>query len=151
MAAPVQIQVRRTFAHPADAAYAWLTDFRDDDAEIADAVIEKRHVTQRSADRVVYEGETSVLGARAWAITEVRLRPPLRWEARVLDGPRKGSTTDYELAPRPGGCEVTVTYRFVLADPKRHLALRLAKPLVRRQLSKMWDGFARAMDAQLKR
>jgi hypothetical protein len=149
MRRPVTIRVVRRFPHRPSDAYAWLTDFRDDDAQRTHAVVQKRRVKERSATRVVYEGETSVLGAKAWAVTEVTLHPPLRWEARVTDGPRKGSTTDYVMRERADGCDLAVTYRFVLADTKRHLALRALRPLVKRELARMWDGYTDDMAKEL--
>jgi hypothetical protein len=147
---PVRIRVTRRFPFPRDAAYAWLTDFDDADAGRAGAVVEERRVLERGPRRVVYEGVTQVLGRRSLSTTEVALDPPARWRAVVTKGPRTGSETDYELVPTPDGCRLTVDYRFVLQDPKKHFVLRLAKPLVARDLGKMWDGFGAAMDRELR-
>lgn len=146
---PVTIRLTRRFPHPREAAYAWLTDFQDEDADVAGAVVQARKVVERGPKRVVYDGETEALGARVSSRTEVDLAPPDAWHARVTRGPRTGSATDYRLVPVEGGCELTVTYRFVLRPAGRMLAFRLLKPLVRRELGRMWDGFARAMDADL--
>jgi hypothetical protein len=145
----VVVRVRKEFPVDLPAAYAWLTDIQDDDVERTDAVLAARKVRERSKDRIVYEGETMVLGRRNWAVTEVHLMPPDRWRARVVEGPRLGSATDYHLAPTARGCEITVTYGFVLIDPRRHLLLRIAKPLVRRELVKMWDGFEKDLRREL--
>lgn len=146
---PVPIRVVRRFPGPVENAFAWLTDFEDADAEKAGAVVEMRKVVERSPGRVVYEGETSVLGRRSWSRTEVSLQPPDRWHARVTKGPRTGSDTDYRLVPTPEGCELTVDYRFVLEPKGRMLALRLLRPLVKRDLERMWDGFEAAMRRDL--
>ena len=147
---PVHIRVSRAFPHPRDRAYLWLTDFEEGDVERAKgAVLEKRKVLERAKDRVVYEGETQVLGRRTWSVTEVQLTPPDRWEAKVTKGPRTGSFTHYHLVPEGDGCRITVDYHFVLDDPKRMMLLRLAKPLVKRDLAKMWAGFAEAMRREL--
>ena len=151
MTSPVHIRVTRAFPHGRDAAYAWLTDFEDADAQRAGAVVEMRKVIERSKDRIVYEGETSVLGRRTWSTTEVTLSPPDRWEAEVTHGPRKGSFTHYHLVPKGEGCHITVDYHFLLDDPKRMMLLRIAKPLVKRVLVKMWSGFADAMQRELPR
>lgn len=143
---PVRIRVVRRFPFPRDAAYAWLTDFEDADAARAGAVVEMRRVVARSPGRVVYEGETAVLGRRSWSRTDVALQPPDRWHARVTDGPRTGSETRYHLVPAAeGGCALTVDYDFVLQPKARMLALRVLKPLVKRELEKMWDGFEAAI------
>lgn len=149
MPTPVEIVVERSFRVPPAKAYEWLTDIDDADVERTDAVLESRKVLERAPDRVVYEGETEVLGRRIFGRTEVALRPPDRWEARTVSGPRKGSFTRYHVAPEEGGSRVRVHYHFILDDPTRHVLLRVAKPLVRRELRKMWDGFAAAMEKEL--
>lgn len=152
MRAPVRIVIERTFSVPVADAYAWLTDFRDDDVERAQgAVLRARRVVERSAKRVVYEGETEVLGRRIASTTEVDLAPPDAWEARVTKGPRTGSVTRYRLFPDGAGSRIRVEYGFVLQDGLKHLLLRLAKAKVRRDLARMWDGFAAAMEAELRR
>lgn len=145
---PVRIRVVKRFPHPPDRAYAWLTDFDDADAQRTGAVVVARRVVERAPGRVVYEGETEVLGRRSWARTEVLLSPPDRWTARVVAGPREGSVTSYRLRPVEGGCEIEVAYDFVLKG--KTWLLRLAKPFVARDLRRMWDGYAASMDAELR-
>lgn len=151
MPSPVHVRVIRDFPVPRDEAYAWLTDIQDSDVERAGGVIEARKVVERTPTRIVYEGVTEVLGRRNPSTTEVTLAPPDRWEARVTQGPRLGSRTDYRLVSLPSGTRLTVDYHFVLQDPKRHVLLRLAKPLVAREMRKMWDGFAASMEKELRR
>lgn len=150
MSSPVHVRVVRDFPVPRDDAYAWLTDIQESDVERTGAVIEARKVVERTPTRIVYEGVTEVLGRRNPSTTEVTLAPPDRWEARVTQGPRLGSRTDYRLASIPAGTRLTVDYHLVLQDPKRHLFLRLAKPLVAREMRKMWDGFAASMEKELR-
>lgn len=150
MARHVHIRVERAFAAPRDAAFAWLTDFDEGDAERAGAVIEMRKVVERAKDHIVYEGETAMLGRRSWGVTEVTLHPPDRWEAKVTKGPRTGSFTHYHLVPQgTGASHLTIDYHFILDDPRRMMLLRILKPLVRRELGKMWAGFAEAMEKDL--
>lgn len=149
MRKPVHIHLERRLPHARDAAYAWLTDFDEADVERAGAVVEMRKVVERGPGRIAYEGETSVLGRRSHGRTEVTLQPPDRWEARVVSGPRLGSFTHYRLVPEGAGCFLTVDYHFLVSPSSRHRLLRLAKPLVARELRKMWDGFAAAMDEEL--
>lgn len=145
---PVRIQLTRRFPFAPGVAYPWLTDFQDADAVSAGAVVKKRRVTTREAGRVVYEGETEMLGVKAWSVTEVSLSPPSRWHARVIEGPRVGSQTSYELrADGASGSVLTVTYDFVLRPKVRMLALRVLRPLVARQLERMWGGF----DAEMRK
>lgn len=147
--AHVSILIERRLPHARDAAYAWLTDFEDADAQRAGAVVEMRRVTHRSPARIVYEGEQVVLGRRSTGTTEVTLHPPDRWEARVVAGPRLGSFTHYRLVPDGAGSRLTVHYHLQLDDARRMFLLRLAKPLVKRELSKMWDGFVGSMAGEL--
>lgn len=141
MATPVEITLRRALPAPIAIAYPYLTDIQDTDVDRAGAVIKGRRVRSRSEGGLVYEGETAVLGQKTWSVTQVTLRPPDRWEARVIEGPRTGSSTDYRLVDTADGCELTVVYRFVLADARRMFFLRALKLFVRRELAKMWDGF----------
>ncbi|HUR68001.1 MAG TPA: SRPBCC family protein [Candidatus Thermoplasmatota archaeon] len=152
MPSPVHIRLSREIPAQRDAAYAWLTDFQDSDVDRADAVIEMRKVIERSPTRIVYEGEQVVLGRRSTGTSEVTLHPPDRWEAKVIAGPRTGSFTHYRLVPvGSGASRLTVDYNLIINDPQRHFLLRLAKPLVKRELSKMWDGFEAAMRKELHR
>lgn len=144
------IEITRDIPVAVDAAFAWLTDFREEDAQLAGAVVKKREILERGKDRVVYRGETETLGRASWAVTEVTLRPPARWEARVTDGPRTGSVTEYALVPRGAGSQLRVRYQFAFLEPKTRFLFRLAKPLVRRELGRMWDGYVAAMARDLR-
>lgn len=148
---PIEIRVRQRFPHARDAAYAWLTDIQDDDPQRTGAVLSSRRVVERRKDGLAYEGETEVLGRRVFARTEVTLLPPGRWEARITKGIRTGSTTDYRLEPNGAGCQLIVTYRFVFADARTRIIVRLLRPLVRRALVRMWAGFADDMARELPR
>lgn len=145
----VKIQIVRRFPVPVDRAYAWLTDFEDDDVQRAGAVIQMRRVIVREPGRVVYEGETAMLGVRAPATTEVTFEPPSRWRARVTHGPRTGSVVEYELTPEAGATRLQVTYHFVIRPAFRMVLLRVLRPLVKRELSRMWDGFEAALRQDL--
>lgn len=149
--APTIIRISRHLPHARDAAYQWLTDIQDDDVQRTAAVLVSRRVTLREKDRLVYEGGTQVLGVTTRAVTEVSLQPPEAWEARVLEGPRTGSSTSYRLIPQRNGCRLEVEYRFVFTDAKRAFATRLLRPLVKRSLGQMWDGFAQDMARELPR
>jgi hypothetical protein len=149
VARPVSIHISREIPLPVTDAYAWLTDFQDDDAERAGAVIVHRKVTVREPGRIVYEGETEVMGRRNPATTEVLLAPPDAWEARVIAGPRTGSWTTYKLTPRAGGSRLDVHYRFVHEKPMTMLLLRLVRGRIRRDLERMWSGYETDMRAEM--
>lgn len=146
----VAIPYRRQFPYPLPAVYAWLTDYQDDDAEKAGAIIRRRSVVSREPGRIVLEGELETLGRRAPGRAEVLLHPPDRWEARFLAGPLKGSVYEYRLTPvAPGRTRLDALYRARARRPSRRLLIRLLRPFIRREIHRMWNGFAKAMDADL--
>lgn len=146
---PVHIRIEQEFAHSAAETYAWLTDFDDADDQRAGDVLRSRKVILREPGRIVYEGETEVLGRRIFGRTEIDLHPPNRWEARTVSGPRTGSRTDYVVLSRPGGSLARIDYHFKLQDPTKHMLLSVARILVKRSLKRMWEGFARSMDEEM--
>lgn len=148
MAEPVRVRIVQRFSQPAPQAYAWLTDIQDEDVDHAGAVIKARKVRERAPGRILYEGETEVLGRRTWGLTSVTMAPPDKWEARVVEGPRTGSFTTYDLRPVPDGCELTIDYRFVFDQKKTERLARLLKPLLRMSLKRMWVGYAASMDRE---
>lgn len=146
MPRPVSIRLVRDMPMAVHQAYAWLTDIQDDDvARAKGAVIRQRKVTHRSATRVVYEGETEVLGRRTPSTTEVTLQPPDAWEARVVAGPRLGSWTTYKLTPHGAGSRLEVHYRFLHEKPVTLLIMRLVKGKIRADLERMWEGYEAEM------
>lgn len=149
MPKPVHIRVEQAFGHPPAETYAWLTDIDDADDKRAGDVLRSRKVLSKESNKIVYEGETEVLGRRISGRTEVYLSPPNKWEARTVSGPRTGSRTDYVVLARPGGSMARIDYHFVLTDPKKQMLLSLARVLVRRSLKRMWEGFSRSMDEEL--
>lgn len=145
----VVIRVERRFPVPLAAAFAWLTDYRDDDPKLTGAVQRGRRVLSRSPDKVVYEFELALLGTTSRGTTEVRLFPPDRYEARVVSGHRTGSVYRYALAADGAGCRLSVTYDIVDDRAAIRAVLPLVKPLVARELRKMWDGYAASMEREL--
>jgi hypothetical protein len=147
----VEVRLQRAFRHAPDAAYGWLTDFRADDGAIAGALIEGR-------DRVAREGDVvrmatrikRPLGSVRVREQEVRLFPrERRWESRIVAGYGQGSLHRYQVVPAPEGSALEVRYGFAAASPMRAALLRAGRPLLARQLHRMWDGFEAAMDRDL--
>lgn len=145
----VTLPYARSFPYPVDVAYAWLTDYQDDDPQRTTAVVKRRPVLLRTRDRVVMEGELEMLGARGVGTVEVALHPPDRWVAEIVKGGGKGSIYEYRLTPIPGGCRLDVRYRVRVRRWGSRIRLLLARPLLRRELHRMWDGFAAAMEREL--
>ncbi|MCA1814650.1 MAG: SRPBCC family protein, partial [Halobacteriales archaeon] len=137
---------------PLGPAYAWLTDYQDDDPQRAGAIIKARPVVERTRDKVVLQGHLEVLGRTMSGTADVHLFPPDRWEARFRhkDGGLNGSVYLYKLTPTANGCRLDVDYRFRARRLKSKLRLTLAKPAIRRELDKMWDGFIASMERDLK-
>ena len=147
----VHQRYERDVAHPVDRAYAWLTDYDDDDAQLAGAIIKDRPVLERHPDRVVLRGDLEAVGRRMRGIAEVRLHPPDHWVAHLKD--LKGRTSgvyDYRLEPRPGGSRLIVDYGFVAPKLKHVILFTLGRRRIRRELDLMWDGFFAAMDRDLR-
>ncbi|MGQ0535929.1 MAG: SRPBCC family protein [Methanobacteriota archaeon] len=147
----VDLTIRRDFPHPLPDTFAWLTDYQDDDPSRTDAVIKRRPVVERGDNRYVLDGELEVLGMRPKARVEVTLYPPDHYEARVIEGSGRGTVYLYDLAPTPTGTRLTVRYRFRVRRLKSKIRLWLYRPLIRRELNRMWDGFAQSMAKDLNR
>lgn len=145
----VDITYTRVLPYPVDVAYAWLTDYRDDDHTRTDRVLARRTVAERAPDRVLMDVELDIVG-RTKARAEVRLFPPDRWEARPIGrhGPSKTVYT-YQLEPAPGGSRLTVVYHTRVRNPVRRTVARLMLPVLRARIARMWDGFAAAMAKDL--
>ncbi|HVM46022.1 MAG TPA: SRPBCC family protein [Candidatus Thermoplasmatota archaeon] len=148
-----RMTLRRRFPHPPAAAYAWLTDFDEQDAERAGgAVVGERRVVLRERDRVVVEGVLEVAGRRIPARAEVALLPPDRWRAHIRHA--RGSLVtfnEYHVASDgAGGTVLEVRYHFALSTLRHRLRYWLGgRSILRRELEAMWDGFEAAMAREL--
>lgn len=136
---------------PPKEAYAWLTDYDDGDGQRAGAVISKRQVLQRTEDRVELEEEVDVLGLQRTVRTVVDLQAPGRWQATLHEDGEPGDVYTYRLAegPDPGTRQLTVTYTYAVDSRPQAWLLGLIRPLIRRKIAQMWDGFIEAMVAEL--
>lgn len=144
----VDVAYRRTFPHDVQRVYEWLTDFRDDDPAIAGAIVKGRRVLGREGNVVHLEGHNVNLGRDAKGRAEVHLFPEEhRWEARIVDGARAGSVYTYKLTPtREGHARLEVHYKTCVRRLKGLLLVNLARPAIKREVARMWDGFAEAME-----
>jgi hypothetical protein len=147
----VTIRYERDLDHPLEDAYRWLTDYRNDDADRAGAVIRDREVVERTEDRIVLEGELETLGRRMDGRAEVELDPPDAWTARLYDEKgRRSGVYRYRLEPTEGpGCRLVVDYELVAPKLRHKAMLWIGRPLIRRELATMWDGFVEAMREEL--
>lgn len=146
------IRIARELPLPVDAAYAWLTDYREDDPALAHGVlISKRKILSRTQNIIRMEGEHRAFGRVIPSVYEVTLSSAERaWTSRVVEGPRRGSVTTYRLTPRGAGASrLDVEYSLVHDDASGRFILRFARPLVRRNLVRMWDGYESAMRADV--
>lgn len=147
----VTIPYTRRFPYPVDQAYAWLTDYQDDDPQRTTAVVKRRPVLERTPDKITMEGELEFFGQRGTGIVEVKLHPPDRWVAEIVKGGGRGSIYEYRLTPAEGGSRLDVRYRVRVKRWGSRLRLLLARPLVRREIHRMWDGFEDAMRREMPR
>lgn len=145
----VEIRVVRHLPCSVEQAYAWLTDYRDDDPQRAGALVTHRRVLERTERHAVFEGEHRALGKTVRYRQAVRLDPPAAWRSLVVDGPRAGSRNAYRLEATPRGARLVVEYHLVHAEPATMLLMRLARPLLRRRIVRMWEGYEGALAADL--
>ena len=144
--------IRRRIHHPPPAAYAWLTDFDERDAERAGAIVRERRVVERDGTRLRLEGHLEVAGRGIPSRATVDLAPPDRWHAKLYD--KRGRLymfNDYVVEPDgTGGTRLVVDYHLVLPTLRHRLRYHLGGKLVlRREITRMWEGFEAAMDREL--
>ena len=151
---PVVIHYERDFPYPPEVAYAWLTDYQDHDHERAGAIVKKRIVVRREHDKdgrvveVEFDGELETFGQKTKGRGIVHLHPDeRRWVATLGDKARW--VYEYRLVPTPGGSRILIDYRLGSRRLRRRVLLTIMKPFIRRELDKMWDGFAAAMEKEL--
>ncbi len=145
----IALRYERRLDHGLDPAFRWLTDYRDDDAQRAGAIVQHRRVLERSEDRIVLEGELETLGRAMEGTAVVKLDKPA-WTAHLYDTKgRPSGLYEYKLEPDGSGSRLVVSYRFAAPKLKHKIMLWLSKPLIRRRLDAMWDGFEAAMDEEL--
>lgn len=151
MSGHVVIPFHREFPHPIDAVYAWLTDYSEEDpAHARSVILKERRVLERDERRVLLEVKNVALGQPMVGKAEVSLYPEAhRWEARGL-GRGRGVHYTYQLtALGPSRTRIDVQYSHFVKRWRRRLVMRLSKPLIRRELARMWAGFADAMARDL--
>lgn len=151
MARYVTVEHQRTFHHPLDQVYAWLTDYEKRDAQRAGAVIVSREVVSQDEGRIALDEVISSLGLERSVRTVVELDPPDAWRARVHHTP--GSEPDlfeYQLEPLDDrGCRLTATYRYAVTSFWERLMLKVLARWIDKEIQTMWSGFANAMDREL--
>lgn len=144
----VSLKYERTFPYPIDAAYAWLTDYQDDDPQRAGTLVRKRDVVRRNDREVEVEGWLEVLGRDYEGKAVIHLFPEeKRWVAIIGRG---GWEFHYQLTPLgPHATKLTIDYQMGSRRWTRRLQYRLAKPLIRRHIHRMWNNFDAAMRREL--
>lgn len=150
----VNVHYERDFPYPVDAAYAWLTDYQDDDHTRAGAIIKRRIVVRREVDKdgrpveVELEGELETLGQRTGrGRALVKLWPEeRRWVAELAGG---RWVYEYRLVPTARGSRILIDYRLGSKRWQRRAMLTVLKPFIRREIDKMWDGFSAAMEREM--
>lgn len=147
----VDIPYAREFPHPIGDCFAWLTDYSEADPSLTSAVLKGRRVVERNADRVILEVDNVIAGRPARGRAEVRLFPAEhRYEARSLHGDGGAILYTYELtALGPNRTRLEVHYLTRVRRVWGWLKLTVAKPLAKRDIARMWDGFAASMAKDL--
>lgn len=145
----VRVRYKRRIPYAPDVAYDWLTDYDDQDHERAGAIIQHRTVRERGEDHVILDAQLATVGRSGEGWARVELAPDDHaWTAHLHDTKdRHAGTYEYRLRPAEDGTSSVLEVDYHIGAPKlKHkLMLYLAKPLVRREIDKMWDGFFEAM------
>lgn len=147
----VDIGYTRTFPCTVEQAYAWLTDYDDHDATRAGAIVQDRKVVKRDGNVVWLQGHNVTLGQHAKGLAEVHLFPAEhRWEARIVEGSGRGSVYTYKLhRTRDDRARLEVHYKTRVKRVGRFVVLNLARPAIKREIARMWDGFDAALRQDL--
>jgi hypothetical protein len=145
----VTLRYSRVFPYPLDATYQWLTDYQDDDPARTDRVVKRRPVLKREPGKVTMEGELELFGSFGAGKVEVTLDPPAHYVANIVEGRGRGCVFDYRLTPVAGGTRLDVDYRIRVKRWRSRLRVALGKPLLRREIHRMWEGFAASMGKDL--
>lgn len=145
----VVLPYERLFDAPLADAYAWLTDYQDDDPDRAGhKVVQRRPVVERGKDRFVLDGTIEVAGRTMKGRATVQLYPPDRWVASFPNGTRY----EYQLFPEgPARCRLVVRYRICVRRWSRWLGVLLGRGRILRDIGAMWDNFAASMARDLAR
>ena len=139
----VHFRFQKDLAVPAGYAFAWYTDVREDDTQLA-RHLKGRRIVARGEDSITVDEELELLGRRITARLKMTREPPLRW--RVEADSRHGTATSrYRLEPGPGGC------RLVIESEWRFTSwVRFVLPFFRRRLERELraevDDFAAAVE-----
>jgi len=123
---------------PLDYAFAWLTDFRDDDAKMIGG--KPRKILRRTKRNFVWIQPYTRDGVDKIGVRIVTLRPPDSWHNDVINE-EKESKFDYHLTPVGKSTKLTITakirYKTIKPEKMRELA---------RNLSAEWDKYKAALE-----
>lgn len=145
----VRILYSRSFPCSVAQAYAWLTDYQDDDPRRTHAVQKTRRVVKRTKESVVFEAEIGIGNASIHALADIRLDPPDHWVNTFVGGPLAGSVYDYRLTPDPAGCRLVIVHDIRATRLTTWLRLLVGRGLIRREIHQQWEGFAASMQNDL--
>lgn len=148
----VPVHLERTFRHPPELAFPWLTDYEDADAELAGELVAGRPSVERQGNVVTMTSLIRTPWGVRERIQEVTLDPEARtWESRIDEGYGAGSHHRYRLEPAGQGSRLVIDYGFAAPRLRDALYWRAVRPVLRRKLHRMWDGFEAGMDRELTR
>ncbi|HYK94118.1 MAG TPA: hypothetical protein VEY07_08790 [Thermoplasmata archaeon] len=139
--------IHQTFRAPLRFVYDWCTDFTPSDAKWEGEKYERRILT-RDPNRIVYEDVEWEGNGWFWARTDVRLRPPGRWQMESV-GNRRLSRAEYALRTTRDGR--TVLELRLRRKPSLVPAKKLSKRAREASVSRAWKNFARALESDYRR
>jgi hypothetical protein len=139
---PVRCEIEFQFKAPLKFAYPWCTNFQPIDSKL-----EKEHYTrkiiERTRKRVIFEDLEEMRDGWVLNRTEVKLRPPNRWDADS-HGNRRDAQLHYQLKPLPGKRTQLLLQWTVW--PKTPAAARLTAAKRERSAASGWKNFAAALE-----
>jgi hypothetical protein len=143
MSSPVRVyQIRMTFRAPLRFAYAWCTDYSEEDRKL-EGDPGSRQIIRKGARTVVYEDLNETPHGWMWSRQTVTLHPPDRWTA-TADGNYRTWKLDYSLRELPDG-----RTEFTMRGRRRATPLggrNPSKTALEQELREMWDNLGRALE-----
>jgi hypothetical protein len=125
---------------PIGYAYAWCTDFRDDDAKIV-GVPFPRHILRKRRGEYVWIQRYIRGGKEKEGVRFITLEPPNAWHNEAI-GDEKESSIDYRLTPmgkKRTRLTITVRATYKTMEPE-------AKSGLEDILSRDWDKYGAALE-----
>lgn len=131
--------ITKTLDVPLDYAYAWLTDYRNEDPRIIGDPY-PRHILRRSKQSFVWTQRYERDGEVRESVRIVTLKPPNAWHNEAISD-EKESTLDYRLTPL-GKRRTKITIKAVVSFK----TIKQTKAELEEHLGGIWDKYGAALE-----